>query len=100
MLKYLNRHYNYWTKRGLNGPKPYPLVGNSLSTLFKPLPSVELEYFEKYGRLYGVFNGNKPILTVAEPEIIKSILVKDFHLFADRRVRPFDHKIIDKNLFN
>ncbi|CAG2174435.1 unnamed protein product, partial [Oppiella nova] len=32
----------------------------------------------------GVFEGNRPILRVGDPELIKLILVRDFHVFRDR----------------
>ena len=34
------------------------------------------------------------------PELIKSILVKDFHLFNDRKQRAAKHEILDKHLFS
>ena len=39
------------------------------------------------------------MLTVAEPELIKLILVKDFHVFRNRKQRNAFHEIVDKNLF-
>ena len=39
------------------------------------------------------------MLTVAEPELIKLILVKDFHVFHNRKQRNAFHEIVDKNLF-
>ncbi|CAG2178110.1 unnamed protein product, partial [Oppiella nova] len=30
--------------------------------------------------------GNVPVLTIADPDVIKTVLVKDFHLFVDRHV--------------
>ncbi|CAG2173193.1 unnamed protein product, partial [Oppiella nova] len=30
-----------------------------------------------------VFNGNQPVLSIAKPELIQQVLVKDFHLFTD-----------------
>ncbi|CAG2121197.1 unnamed protein product, partial [Medioppia subpectinata] len=64
------------------------------------MPAVKLEWYKKFGPLYGVFNKTEPILTVAKPELIKTILVKDFHLFTDRRTRPAAHHVLDKNLFH
>ncbi|CAG2167226.1 unnamed protein product, partial [Oppiella nova] len=40
-----------------------------------------------------IFDGNKPVLTVADPALVKQILVKDFGVFADRYQTPGPHPI-------
>ena len=45
-----------------------------------------------------IFNGNKPILVVAEPELIKTICVKDFHIFTDRNRNRRLHPILSRHL--
>ncbi|CAG2175250.1 unnamed protein product, partial [Oppiella nova] len=40
-----------------------------------------------------IFDGNKPVLTVADPALVKQILVKDFDVFADRYQTPGPHPI-------
>lgn len=52
-FRYLTRKFRFWRKQGLSGPKPIPILGNSLASLFRPMPLVEIEWFNKYGRLYG-----------------------------------------------
>ncbi|CAG2170656.1 unnamed protein product [Oppiella nova] len=43
--------------------------------------------------ILGYYAGHRPVLTVAEPELIKSILIRDFNSFTDRIVsRPKDSK--------
>ena len=40
--------------------------------------------------------GSEPILVVAEPELIKNVMIKDFNVFVNRRdVRSID-EILDK----
>ncbi|CAG2174931.1 unnamed protein product, partial [Oppiella nova] len=96
----LTQTFNYWTKRNLKGPKPYPFAGTNLYTFIKCMPLVELDWYKKFGSLYGTFNKSDPVLKVAKPELIKTILVKDFHLFSDRVYRPAPHEVLDKNLFH
>ncbi|CAG2109409.1 unnamed protein product [Medioppia subpectinata] len=46
-----------------------------------------------------VFDGNKPILYVAEPALIKQILVKDFNNFRDRRIgTDMYHPLVDQSV--
>ena len=49
---------------------------------------------------YRVYNGLKPGLVVGEPELIKDILVKDFHNFTDRTNGRRIHPILRQHLVN
>ncbi|CAG2164302.1 unnamed protein product [Oppiella nova] len=95
---YLTRNFNYWSKRGINGPKPLIGFGNVLSQFITPRPLFELQWYKKYGKLYGTYIGNEPVINVADPELIKTILVKDFHLFPERHPDRGLHPILEKNL--
>ncbi|CAG2177716.1 unnamed protein product, partial [Oppiella nova] len=94
---YLTRNFNYWSKRGINGPKPVILFGTDLEQFFRNKSYIELDRIQQYGKIYGTFEGTKPILSVAEPELIKQILVKDFQNFTDRQNAAF-HPILSKHL--
>ncbi|CAG2106370.1 unnamed protein product, partial [Medioppia subpectinata] len=96
---YLTRNFNYWSKRGVKGPKPWPIVGNILQLFTTPQPLQELNWAKRYGKIYGIYLKEEPMLTVADPELIKTILVKDFHLFPERANISQSHdKIMSRNL--
>ncbi|CAG2166082.1 unnamed protein product [Oppiella nova] len=76
---------SYWKDRHICGPKPIPIFGNLLSLSLKPRPLLELEWYKKYGKIYG---SGKPRLAVADPALIKQILVKDFNAFRNRSLSP------------
>ncbi|CAG2118051.1 unnamed protein product, partial [Medioppia subpectinata] len=97
---FLTKNYDYWKKLGIDGPKPVLLFGNFLDRCRNPMGSLDIAYIKKYGNVFGIFNGVDPVLLVAEPELIKQILVKEFHNFSDRRQLRTEHPIINKNLFN
>ncbi|CAG2169916.1 unnamed protein product, partial [Oppiella nova] len=40
-----------------------------------------------------LFDGNAPVLTVADPALVKRILVKDFDVFSDRYQTPYPNPI-------
>jgi hypothetical protein len=49
------------------------------------------EWQEKYGRIFGYYLGFQPILVVTDLELLKQVMVKDFHNFIDRGVNNFDY---------
>ncbi len=44
------------------------------------------EKFKKFGKTYGRYSGTSPVIVTKDPELIKSVLVKNFDSF---------HAIID-----
>ncbi|XP_076337552.1 cytochrome P450 3A24-like [Tachypleus tridentatus] len=62
---------------------PYESV---LYNLSKPVHEVEEERYNKYGNIYGKFEGTNPVLVMGDPDLVKLITIKDFHAFIDRRV--------------
>ncbi|XP_055948406.1 cytochrome P450 3A41-like [Argiope bruennichi] len=85
---------------GIPGPSPNILFGNILELNRKGPQKCHKEWIEKYGKILGFYHGMKPVLLVADPELLKKILIKDFHLFCDRpegvplRVHSFLDQII------
>ncbi|CAG2171743.1 unnamed protein product, partial [Oppiella nova] len=97
--RYLTQNYRYWSKRGIKGPRPLPIFGNILDIFITPRPIQELNWAKKFGKLYGYYFKAQPILTISDPDLIKTILVKDFHLFTDRSdIVASSDSIVSKNL--
>ncbi|CAG2168055.1 unnamed protein product [Oppiella nova] len=57
-----------------------------------------MEWYKTYGKVYGLYILSKPRLTVADPELIKQILVKDFDAFRNRQSRPRSNGLVLKNM--
>ena len=58
-----------------------------------------MEHCQKYGHVYGVYCGLAPVLTISDVDLIKNVLIKDFHLFVNRRQFNIQHPQYCRNLF-
>ncbi|XP_076224306.1 cytochrome P450 6A1-like [Nomia melanderi] len=85
---YLIGPYNFWKKQGVPGPKPIPLFGNAAPLLFSKETMVVFlsSIYKKYKNcpMVGIFINRQPALVVNDPELIKTVLIKDFTKFSDR----------------
>ncbi|XP_063995669.1 uncharacterized protein LOC135173024 [Diachasmimorpha longicaudata] len=79
---------DYWTKKGVPGPRPLPIFGNFASVfLNQKAPFQVFEQIYKDYKQYpyaGGFRGLKPMLVVNDLDLIKHILIKEFSTFAGR----------------
>ena len=96
---YVYRKYSYWSDKGVKGPRAIFPFGYMLDRLVSDPIDFELKHKERFGDFYGVYTGFKPILTISDVELIKKVMIKDFHLFVNRRDFKILDKIWQKNLF-
>ena len=87
-------------KLNVPGPKPFPFLGNMLEAKkYGGLHLMHLDYFKRYGKVFGICLGGRPSLVVGEPELLKQIMVKDFPSFHNRfPVQPPANKTLAKNV--
>ncbi|XP_026675117.1 cytochrome P450 6A1-like [Ceratina calcarata] len=84
------KSFQFWKERGIPGPEPMFLFGNVLP-VFMGLISLGdhvTKYYEQYKHLpvFGMFIRSNRVLVVNDPDIIQTILVKDFSKFANRGI--------------
>nr|AUX14916.1 cytochrome p450 CYP3A177 [Kryptolebias marmoratus] len=82
--------YGYWPygtfkKLGISGPKPLPFFGTLLHYR-KGFFNFDEECYKKYGKIWGIYDGRQPVLCIADPAMIKTVLIKEcYSLFTNRR---------------
>ncbi|CAL1290714.1 unnamed protein product [Larinioides sclopetarius] len=99
---YTTKGFDYWKKRGIPYVKPVvPFLGSLLPLFWRPSFKVDLERYRKLGPIYGQFDGSRPVLAVADLELVREILVKEFPSFTDRRISHFlsDTDVLKSMLF-
>ncbi|XP_055454600.1 cytochrome P450 3A9-like [Psammomys obesus] len=78
-------HGNF-KKWGISGPKPLPFVGNVLAYR-NGFWEFDRQCHKKYGKIWGFYEGRQPVLAIMDPDIIKTVLVKEcYSTFTNRRV--------------
>ncbi|XP_004454004.1 cytochrome P450 3A12-like isoform X1 [Dasypus novemcinctus] len=87
VLLYLYGTYRFSTfkKLGIPGPTPLPFLGTLLSYR-KGFWGFDMECSEKYGKMWGFYDGSQPVLAITDTGMIKTILVKEcYSTFTNRR---------------
>ncbi|XP_012672236.2 cytochrome P450 3A27-like [Clupea harengus] len=78
--------YGYFKNLGIPGPRPWPFLGSFGTIIIKGFHNFDIQCHQKYGKMWGIFEGRSPVLMVADPGIIKAVMVKEFYTtFTNRR---------------
>lgn len=92
---YASRDRNYWKKQNVTSEAFALIFGPTLKLMFQPIHLLDTTRYNKYGRLFGTFETGKRVLFVAEPELVKQVLVKDFPSLPNRRSFKFFDPMLD-----
>ncbi|XP_072124800.1 cytochrome P450 3A30-like isoform X1 [Mobula birostris] len=77
--------FGTFKRLGIPGPRPVPFFGTFLHYR-KGFFNFDQECYKKYGKFWGIFDGRKPLLCIMDPDLIKSIFIKEFYtLFTNRQ---------------
>ncbi|XP_054157196.1 cytochrome P450 9e2-like [Oppia nitens] len=97
---YLSRNLHFGTTVGIPGPKPLPIIGSFYKNFTKILQEVYVDNVRQYGKIYCDYIGSMPTVVISDPQLIKDIMIKDFHKFSDRDDLITGDILSDRSLFN
>ncbi|KAG5845175.1 hypothetical protein ANANG_G00136040 [Anguilla anguilla] len=76
--------YSVLARCGIRHPKPMPFYGN-LFLFRKGFFDAYTDLINTYGKVCGYYLGRRPVVVVADPDMLRQIMVKEFSLFPNRR---------------
>ncbi|KAL1470630.1 hypothetical protein MTO96_024127, partial [Rhipicephalus appendiculatus] len=80
------RHFNYFNEVGIPGPKPNLIWGNIREYHSAEIYKVIGKWLDKYGDVFGFFNGDVPFVVVRDVDFIEDVFVRNFQNFVDRGI--------------
>ncbi|XP_077533800.1 cytochrome P450 3A13-like isoform X2 [Haemaphysalis longicornis] len=84
LIWWLRKTFTFWKDKGIVHLGFWEYMRFCYDIYTKPLNEVEISYYEKYGRVYGSYQGTDPTLVVGDPDILREIMVSQFKNFSDR----------------
>ncbi|XP_012529713.1 cytochrome P450 9e2 [Monomorium pharaonis] len=102
---YLFRNFNFFKRNGLIHIPPVPILGTMTSLVFRRVSfadfALKIYDFIPDAKYYGFYATTNPVFLIRDPDLIKSILVKNFDSFPDRRgFSDLNDPLFAKNLFS
>ena len=84
LVSFYRRRFRHWTDRGISGPEPRLLTGTTALMPHLGWHERDVAWISQFGKVYGTFAGAIPVLTIADQEALKEVLIREFASFADR----------------
>ncbi|XP_024912145.1 thromboxane-A synthase isoform X2 [Cynoglossus semilaevis] len=85
--------FSFLSRHGIKHPKPVPFFGNLFmfrEGFFGPISDL----IRSHGRVCGYYLGHRPVVVVADPDMLRQIMVRDFSSFTNRMAFSFAKKPI------
>ncbi|XP_025263961.1 cytochrome P450 9e2-like [Camponotus floridanus] len=104
-IHYLFKNYNFFKRHNVIHIPSVPILGNMTSVIFRRISMIDfickIYNFNPDAKYFGCYATTTPIFLLRDPEIIKSILVKNFEAFPDRRgFNDLNDPLLVDNLFS
>jgi len=103
---YFFKDLNFFKKYGILHIPPWPVVGNMAPVFLRQLSIAELVQkiykVNPDAKYVGFFDSMNPVVMIRDPDLIKSIAIKNFDSFTDHRgfVDEVNDPLFGKNLFS
>ncbi|KAM7303440.1 cytochrome P450 3A29 [Ixodes scapularis] len=81
------RKHTFFRNLGVPGPKPTLLWGNR-KQLSEDTIKVMGQWIKTYGKVFGMYRSESPVLVISDAEMIKQCFVKEFDAFHDKPGPP------------
>ncbi|XP_075149587.1 cytochrome P450 6a2-like [Haematobia irritans] len=103
LYAYFKVQFTYWEKRGVKQFMPGRLWGNidKITSIHNTQLWQEI-YDECQGKaaLVGTYIFTRPIAVILDLDLVKAVLIRDFHVFADRTNNHNPKEILSQHLFS
>lgn len=83
--------FSVLSRCGIKHPKPMPFLGNLFmfrQGFFNPINDL----IKTHGRVCGYYLGRRPVVVVADPDMLRQVMVRDFSSFPNRMTVRFATK--------
>eukprot|EP00064_Thunnus_orientalis_P017994 superscaffoldBa00003994_g18082 len=83
--------FSVLSRCGIKHPKPMPFLGNIFmfrQGFFNPINDL----IKTHGRVCGYYLGRRPVVVVADPDMLRQVMVRDFSSFPNRMTVRFATK--------
>ncbi|XP_075983406.1 cytochrome P450 6B5-like [Anticarsia gemmatalis] len=105
LAAYIARRSQYWARKNVPHIKPVPILGNFADYILfrKSLTDVIQELCQNFPNVpyFGYYYGTEPALVVQDPELLKTVMTKDFYFFSSRETSKYVHReMLMTNLFS
>ncbi|KAK8762371.1 hypothetical protein V5799_026361 [Amblyomma americanum] len=81
---WVRKKFTFWNDKGLPHLTFWQYLRFCVDIYTKPLNEVIIQYYKRYGRLYGSYQCTAPMLVVTDPEILREVMISKFKNFSDR----------------
>lgn len=87
-LSYYKHKYSYWSKRGVKGPKAYPILGTYLEETRLPADQTEFKFYKEYGSVFGTYYNTQPVCFWYPSRFFRLFFNSEEFKFAYRSFSP------------